>query len=550
MDTIDTQHEQLSLDLGLPEVQAGFDAGGYPTEEAAADLGDWRPMPESADRYIIPDKPFVEGRIQDIVANDGYAAGAVQMHADAIVGTGLTLQMNVDYQALGQTEDWALEYNESVEAAFRSWANATSTQVDVRDMASWPTLQSQAYKGSFMQTGEILAVAEVRRSHRSKYRTKIRLIDTERLRDPDRHRYNVEDRNIIGGIEYNNAGVPIAYWIADRHPRALFPKNKRQDSLTWTRVPRFARNGRQIVFHIFDPMKVEQSRGYSMLTTIVRALKMLDKIQDTILQAALLQTVYAAVVKSNASYDTISEAMGHTNARESGEFKQRLQNYMQTRAQYYERNRVKLKGANTMFLLPEEELELTQASAANPDIGGFLNAMRTEVARGQNMSLEQLTGDYSQVNYSSGQLSGVATGRSHDGRRTRIMLPFVRWALELFLEEHFILEPTLMPPGAVFHEDRYALTRCGVQGPPTIDADPDKSAKAAEKRISNGTTSMAYECALLGLDWRETLRQQMRELTVKKEMGLMELQSENAAAALPPVPEEPETGGDSGDSGN
>ena len=52
--------------------------------------------------------------------------------------------------------------------------------------------------------------------------------------------------------------------------------------------------------------------------------------------------------------------------------------------------------------------------------------------------------------------------------------------------------------------------------------DPDKEAKAQDKRLKNDTTTLAHEYARQGKDWEAELRQRAREKTLMKELGLIE----------------------------
>jgi capsid protein len=202
-------------------------------------------------------------------------------------------------------------------------------------------------------------------------------------------------------------------------------------------------------------------------------------------------------------------------------------------------------GARAIHLLPQESFELTAAKAANPEIGSFLDAMRTEVARGAGTSLEGLTGDYTKTNYSSSRMGNAESHKVHAGRRARVLAPFLSWVLELFVEELFIREPELLPSNVSFYDNRDALTNCTWIGSPPVDPDPEKTAKAAEKRLSGGYTTLEYECGILGLDWQEVMIQQHAEMTFQKELGNLELRRE-IVDSQQPTPE-PQTGGGQGD---
>jgi capsid protein len=54
--------------------------------------------------------------------------------------------------------------------------------------------------------------------------------------------------------------------------------------------------------------------------------------------------------------------------------------------------------------------------------------------------------------------------------------------------------------------------------------DPNKEAAAQEKKLKNGTTTLAYEYARQGRDWEEELHQLAREKKLKQKLGLTDSQ--------------------------
>ena len=65
--------------------------------------------------------------------------------------------------------------------------------------------------------------------------------------------------------------------------------------------------------------------------------------------------------------------------------------------------------------------------------------------------------------------------------------------------------------------------------------DPAKEANAQATRLSNHTTTLAYEYARQGRDWENALRQRAKELSLMRELGLGEAQPQ------PADPEDDET---------
>lgn len=528
--------QQVEFSSTRPQQEAGYHAGNSPDASAEVDLGNWSVYPQAADADILPSKDLVDGRTTDLQQNSGIAEGSRQYVVNHIIGPdGLKLHATPDTFALGADEEWARGFSSELEAAFRSWVGVNSTRVDADDRLTWISVQTQAVN-SLQNHGEILATFETDRN--SKPFTKIRILDPARLSDPKDNPQALRDRNIVGGIEYDAKGKPVAYWISSRHPRDVIARNKRHDKLFWTRVPKYGRSGAQTVFHVFDPLRPAQGRGISALASVLRASKMLDKISNATLQNVLLQSVFATVVKSNASWPEILEALG-PDTRETDGIKQ-LQKFMATREAFYSKNRIDIRGAKLVHLLPNEELDLKAVQNATPDVAAFIQDMHREVARGQGMTLEQLTGSYDKVNFSSARLSGAETHLGMAGRRNRAVAPFCAWVYGLFAHEYLLNNPQLLPTGVTLKTHLPYLTACRFTGSPAIQADPVKGAKAAELRLSNGTSTLQQECADMGLDWQDVMRQRAKESALAKELGLPDPHAgKEAAKAALPTPAEP-----------
>ena len=528
----------------LPEQQAGYQAGDNHGGDAgaAADLGCWGGPPQSVDLDVAQAGETATGRVIDLQNNSSNEAGAMQQHVAAIVGPhGLKLSARPDWRAIpGGTEDWAREFAATLESEWRGYTSSDANSVDIRRILNWPAL-SATLTQSAMQHGEILASFEPRRSPLpGEMQTAFRIIDPSRLSDPKDNPTAMRDRDIRQGVEYNSQGEPIAYWIASRHPRDLAPSTGRsaqRSKLKWTRSPKWGRNGRMRIFHALDPTRAEQSRGISPLVASLRAARMLKRTEDATLQAAVLQSVMAVVVRSNASWSDVATALGaqSTDPQSDGvsNFLSAMQKFQAARGSFYAANQPKVSGHNAkvVHMLPDEDLEMKAAAAGNVEIAGFLKEMRAGVASNHGLGLAEYSGDFSKVSFSAAKVSGALSARIQAGRRERLITPTCRWMFGAFVEELLIRRLDLLPREATFYgPERNAILRSVWTGPPVIEPDPSKAAKAADQRLSSGYSSLEREAALIGEDYEELIYQQARELRLKEELGLFELEAKQSAA--------------------
>lgn len=97
-------------------------------------------------------------------------------------------------------------------------------------------------------------------------------------------------------------------------------------------------------------------------------------------------------------------------------------------------------------------------------------------------------------------------------RRLHLSTPFYQAVYEAWLEEE-IFHGWLTIPGGyrAFLKHRAAICQAEWNGPAKPTADDLKSAKSMGERLERGTTSLAHECAEMGLDWEDVAEQRARE---------------------------------------
>ena len=495
--------------------RSGFGyATPYKTENDFPTTADecWDPRLRSTDGSVIGAKPFIEARIKSLIERDGFLSGAVESHVNAVVGNGLKLNYQPDWEALGQSQEWADDFQQKIELR---WKRATQgRKLDAGRKHNWPALQAQAYR-SFLISGEITAVPKFKRS--GDQRTTIMLIDPNRIKNPFQAT-NKED--VRAGIKLSDDGEPLVYYIYNKNP--LDPQRGRQRGADeFEAVGAYNRRGRKRVIHVFDPVGTEQTRGISMFAPVVETIKRQHDLSDAMLKAAIYQTLTAAVIKSDLNYEQAMMVAGSAGASTpSSSFMTALQQYMGAHASFYENQRIKVGDLQLHHLMPNEDLELKSAGAVSSEYESFAKTLNREAARGVGLSLESYTGDWAELSFSGGQLSGGYMDRGHFGRRERVMSAFCQDVFELWLEELFIKEPGLLPSSVDFYSNRDALSAAIWMGPPPVLADPVKTAEAAETRIENMITTRANEFAAIGLDFDDAVKQMEREQTKIDGAGL------------------------------
>ncbi|HAO1183193.1 TPA: phage portal protein, partial [Escherichia coli] len=98
---------------------AGYHGGG---SGFGGQLRAWNPPGESVDAALLPNFTRGNARADDLVRNNGYAANAIQLHQDHIVGSFFRLSHRPSWRYLGIGEEEARAFSREVEAAWKEFA--------------------------------------------------------------------------------------------------------------------------------------------------------------------------------------------------------------------------------------------------------------------------------------------------------------------------------------------------------------------------------------------------------------------------------------------
>lgn len=336
--------------------------------------------------------------------------------------------------------------------------------------------------------------------------------------DPDR----VSNPNLVfdqasrkGGVDLGPWGEPLAYHIRSAHPGdygviGAFPWK-------WDRIPRFYSNGRWSVVHAFEPKRAGQVRGEPPLAPIIKKLHMITRYDQAELQAAALNAVLAATVSSPNDHEQLAASMGDT----SGGKDVALSGLQDARLGFYEQRGLDMPGVRVNYLFPEDKLELTRPGHPNPAFEAFERVALRNVAASAGLSYEQMTGDFSQSNYSSFRGALLEVWRGFTARKDNWASLYKGPHYSNWLEEAFELGHINYPKGAPrFRDARAAYTAAVWIGPARGQVDEVKESNAALIRIAGGLSTYEAECAQMGKDHLEVFDERARERAEMKKRGL------------------------------
>ncbi|WP_206664882.1 phage portal protein [Ewingella americana] len=480
-------------------------------------MANWQPALWSPDNEVNIYRDRIVSRVRDMARNDGWASGSVTRILDNAVGANFRPIAKVDYRALAMQTGikafdakWADEYGRAVEAAWRTWAKDPNCYCDVERKKTVSQMLRLAFRHKLVD-GDALAVLQYRTDRlghgRARYATTVQIVDPDRLSNPQQ----VFDMlNIRGGVEIDEDGVPVAYHIRKAHMGDWWSAEK---TMTWERIKRETAWGRPIVVHDFDSERAGQHRGTSVFTPIVQRLKMLIKYDEVELQASILNAIFGAYITSPYDPRLFEDGLKTDDVLE----------YQDMRTDFHKDNRISLQsGARMPILAPGEEVATVNAARPTSNFAAFESAALRNVAAALGISTQQLTQDWSDVNYSSARSAMLEAWKTLTRRRDDFASGFAQPIFSSFIEELHDLGEVPLPAGAPeFLAAKAAYCRAQWMGPGRGWVDPVAEKKGAILGMDSGMSTLEMEVSEnVGEDWEELLDQRAREVEAFKERGL------------------------------
>ncbi|SDI12306.1 phage portal protein, lambda family, partial [Vibrio xiamenensis] len=272
----------LSADGITPLRESVFRGGG---SGFGGQMREWNVPSQSVDAALLPVHKQMNARTDDVVRNNGIAANGMQLHKDHIIGSEYRLSYKPNWQLLGIKMDKG--FVRDVEAIFRDIAEDPNCYIDAEEKRTFTMLMRESIE-THAYSGDIMAKPEWIDRRSSPFSTAIRLIAPRRVCNPN-HAMDTSSRR--AGIDLNRNGAAQFYHVAEGGDRFGMGR-------TWRKVPKRLRSGRLGFIHIFEPVEGGQTRGVNRFASSLEQLKMLDTLQNTTLQRAIVNAQYAVSIES------------------------------------------------------------------------------------------------------------------------------------------------------------------------------------------------------------------------------------------------------------
>jgi lambda family phage portal protein len=391
---------------------------------------------------------------RDLVRNNPYAEAAVSTIVDHTIGWGITSSEESD--------------------VWRRWAESTDCDADGRlDFAG---LQKLVLR-TVAESGECLVRGRVRRPEDNlPIPLQLQILEPDyldSLKDVDRL---PNGGRIIQGVEFDAIGRRVAFWLFREHPGS----NSTLGTLSSERVP--AERIRQV----FKTQRPGQVRGVTWFAPVLLTFKDFDDLEDATL---MKQKVAACLSVLTTDIDG--------SATPLGEVRDAATPLIDT-----------LSPGSILNVATGRDVHVVQP----PTVGEYPDYARTQqrkIATGLGISYEDLTGDYTNTNFSAGRMSRLRHEAHVQG-----------WQWDLLVPQ--FLDPVW----------GWAREAAGVMGqtlpdtvewnmPPLPMIDPDKEGLAAQRNIRTGIQSLFQVIRERGYNPNTYLKEVKASFDKLDELGLV-----------------------------
>lgn len=486
----------------------------YPQPQAAYFKGEKNPLmfswrPALREGYVDIQNSWEKAaaRAIDSIQNSGFIGNGVAVSTGGVVGDGLKLAPRPDAVTLGWTTKQANKWSRKVGSKFYLWA-INPRECDAGGRMNF-YMQQQAAYASYLAYGEILGLLPLIDRPHTKTMTKVALLPPSRLEN----RNDVED-GLYQGVKVDGWGCPQSYLIR-RKPAGVGTESA-------VEIQACDADGRRNVLHYFDPA-ISTTRGISPISNVLKVTRQVDQYADATLTSALIQTIFAATLKTDikgiAAFDGLFTDRDKQNGSDFD-----IRDFGAARGEWYDGSQIDLtQHGRIAHLFPNDELQFTEAKQPGQQYDAFMGWLLREIAAGFNISYESLTGDYRGATYSSVRMAGANEWLTVMRRRNNIIIPFCQAVYEAWLEE-MVMTGKLEFPGGIdkFLENKDAACTANWSGPARPQADEFKTARAYQVLKEMGVTTLSAISSAYGEDWDDVARQQSEENAYYRSLGLPE----------------------------
>lgn len=476
--------------------------GAYSAVRRRGGTSQWAAVDFGPNAALLPDLPDLRAQSREIIRTTPLARGAVNTVVTNTVDTGLQPRPVPNAAYLGLTRDQAAQWKADVLAEWWLWA--AGAECDLERTLNFAELQALAFRAS-LSGGDSFVIKRFFERIGSPYGLKLQVIAGDRVSNPNAM---ADRRGLQGGVEYDINGAPIAYHISRYHPGELMRCGAQQ----WDRVEAFGpMSGMRQVLHLYNKLEPEQLRGEPYLAPVVDLLRQLGTYTDAELQAAVVNSCFAIVSKTEGAQGIDLEGAPSTPAGSQTDGRGQPINIA--------------RPGQVVDLATNESLESFSPERPATGFDPFVQAVLRQIGVALELPFEVLIKHFTS-SYSAARAALLEVWKFYRGRRAWLANRMCQPAYEALIIEA-VARGRIEAPGFLEDESiRAAYLGCEWHGPSPGHIDPLRETQATElqMRIRTKTLSQAT-IESTGADVSDTLEQIEHEIDEMQRRGIAQVWS-------------------------
>ena len=432
----------------------------------------------SLDDILKNDIRKLRDRCRDLSRNNEFVRRYINLMKTNVIGShGIKLQVR------SKDKDQNLDYiaNNIIESRWRRWI--LKDNCDLAGRYGWLDMQNLLVQTLFTD-GEVLV--QFVENADNDFKFAINFLDCD-LIDENRNGNNGKN-DIRMGVEFDyRTKRPVAYYLYERNPYENFMQTSAVES---------RRVSADNLLHIYMPERANQSRGFSPISSVLKELKMLHAYAEAELVASRVNASAMGFITSPSGdqftgEDTSSDGFSPMLNVEAGTIQQ----------------------------LPQgSDFKKFDTSHPTTAFDPFIKSILRQISAGLNISYNDLSNDYSSVNYSSIRQASLNDRDYYKTIQQFVINHFCKPVYERWLKMYLTLGDEQLSPLPMSKYNKFNDT---VFIPRAFDwIDPLKEMNANVVGLKAGVVSLQDVVSKTGRDVEEHFEQLNKEKSLAKDFNI------------------------------
>lgn len=344
----------------------------------------WHTMASSANVETLYSLAVLRDRARDLGRNNPYASIAVDVIETNTIGTGIrpSIKAKTDAQS------------KKIQEAWKNWAE--STDCDFDGHLDFYGLQALVMR-TVAESGEAIIKKKRVPYKKGGVPYKLQVLEGDFI-DHNRNNPMLPDGGfILQGVEFNKRGELAAYWLYDRHPAEAYFHSAIS-----------TRHNADEILHVYRVKRPGQVRGVPFGVSAMLKLRDFDEYEDAQLVRQKIAACYAVFIQDPAA-DTLTASTDDDLPE-------------------------KVEPGMIEHLSAGKTVAFSNPPAAQ-GYNEYTRKVLQSIAVGYGVTYEAITGDLSNVNFSSGRMGWLEFHRRVTGWQKNMIIPMMcapafKWFIE------------------------------------------------------------------------------------------------------------------------